>query len=135
MDVKNNLIYIVPGILIILFVVYFTVSYKGSQGNEKGNKIIKEKDEEEPLSTELLTSGTWWNDEYQLAIDFFEDGTGLYVEALNEQESINYQLYAGAILVVKNSEGKLIFEAKINQLQNDSLVLKNAKWGSLGLTH
>lgn len=132
----SNLIYVIPGILIAVFVVYFTISYKSPKSNlDQKTKAGIEHQGNGFASMDLLISDTWWNDEQQLAIDFYEDATGLYVEGVRTGEEVSYQVGLDSVLVIQNKLGDELFRAKINEVDENTLRLNTSRLGSLVFEH
>ncbi|WP_417612710.1 hypothetical protein [Owenweeksia hongkongensis] len=132
----NRLVYSISGVLIVVFVTYYTINYKSPKtSNNYQTETSSQQRSSDVVLREFLISDTWWNDEFQLAIDFYEDGTGLYVEGLNIREPISYQFGKSSSLIIENERSKVMINAKVNSVNADSLSLDTSRWGTITLVH
>ncbi|HCQ15804.1 MAG: hypothetical protein CMI36_04385 [Owenweeksia sp.] len=120
---NEKIIYIIPGILIAVFIVYFTVSVKDTPKQQTGKTDNHQTMTE--FNSEWLTADTWWNDPEQVALDFYEDNTGFLVRG-TERIEITYQVNNGVLTATKAESDEVLISGNIVSVTEESLTLKTS---------
>lgn len=106
--VDNKMAYFLAVLFIVSFViiVFFLINQKVASNELKRPNDLNEKSHHvESIDIDLFTSDIWWNDEQQIELSFYKDGTGRGAKSILHTYSFKYSFYQDTLLIVHDDNG------------------------------